>query len=171
MKKSRSTKIVLTITGLISACCAIFALSSLFADNNKEDPSAVERNELIQITANVIKITETEPIQATNTKIVLPTLKATSRFPTIAISPTKLNSRTPLPTNTNFVLPTSTPITRAQPIDTSVSVCNCNIDYDCKNFSTHYAAQTCFNYCGGSTSYNWSRLDADGDGQACESLP
>jgi len=49
--------------------------------------------------------------------------------------------------------------------------CNCSVDYDCKDFATHAQAQTCFDFCGGSPSYNWSRLDADHDGKACESLP
>lgn len=50
-------------------------------------------------------------------------------------------------------------------------VCNCSIDYDCGDFSTHSEAQTCFTSCGGSSSYNWAGLDGDHDGQACESLP
>lgn len=49
--------------------------------------------------------------------------------------------------------------------------CDCKVDYDCSDFSTHDQAQECFEYCGGSTSYNWARLDGDGDGIACESLP
>lgn len=51
------------------------------------------------------------------------------------------------------------------------SGCNCSIDYDCDDFSSHAAAQACFTQCGGSKSYNWSRLDGDHDGSACESLP
>lgn len=54
---------------------------------------------------------------------------------------------------------------------TSVSLCNCSIDYDCGDFSTHSAAQACFESCGGSKTYDWSALDRDGDGYACESLP
>lgn len=51
------------------------------------------------------------------------------------------------------------------------SVCNCSIDYNCSDFSTHSEAQACFTSCGGSTTYNWAGLDGDHDGQACESLP
>jgi len=51
-----------------------------------------------------------------------------------------------------------------------ICACNCAIDYDCSDFSTHREAQDCFECCGGSTSFNWSRLDRDRDGVACESL-
>ncbi len=57
------------------------------------------------------------------------------------------------------------------PTSVSVGLCNCNIDYDCSDFSTHSEAQACFESCGGSPSYNWSRLDSDHDGSACEGLP
>jgi len=51
------------------------------------------------------------------------------------------------------------------------SVCNCSIDYNCSDFSTHSEAQACFSSCGGSSTYNWSGMDGDHDGRACESLP
>lgn len=59
----------------------------------------------------------------------------------------------------------------AAPLTTLSSPCNCSIDYDCADFTTHAAAQACFSACGGSTSYNWSALDRDRNGSACESLP
>jgi endonuclease YncB( thermonuclease family) len=52
-----------------------------------------------------------------------------------------------------------------------ITSCNCSIDYDCADFSSQAAAQACFNQCGGSRYYNWSGLDRDRDGKACESLP
>ena len=57
------------------------------------------------------------------------------------------------------------------PTSVSVGLCNCNIDYDCCDFASHSEAQACFESCGGSPSYNWSRLDGDNDGSACEALP
>ena len=59
----------------------------------------------------------------------------------------------------------------AAPLITVSSPCNCSIDYDCTDFTTHAAAQACFSACGGSTSYNWSGLDRDHNNKACESLP
>lgn len=53
----------------------------------------------------------------------------------------------------------------------SNSSCNCYIDYNCSDFLTHSAAYHCFTSCGGSSSYNWSGLDGDHDGNPCESLP
>lgn len=54
---------------------------------------------------------------------------------------------------------------------TSESLCTCSIDYDCGDFSSHSEAQACFESCGGSSTYDWSALDRDNDGIACESLP
>lgn len=56
-------------------------------------------------------------------------------------------------------------------LPTSESLCNCSVDYDCSDFSTHLEAQACFESCGGSKSNNWSGLDRDRNGSACESLP
>lgn len=44
-------------------------------------------------------------------------------------------------------------------------------DKDCSDFATHAEAQSYFESKGGSPSNNADRLDADGDGIACESLP
>jgi hypothetical protein len=43
--------------------------------------------------------------------------------------------------------------------------------YNCSDFSTHAAAQSCFNYCWHTVGYDVYGLDGDGDGRACESLP
>ena len=73
------------------------------------------------------------------------------------LNPTARAGDSPLPTDT--------------PPPGGSSVCNCSIDYNCSNFSTHSEAQACFSSCGGSSAYNWSGMDGDHDGQACESLP
>jgi len=44
-------------------------------------------------------------------------------------------------------------------------------DCNCSDFPTHAEAQRIFEKHGGSPSYNWSGLDGDHDGLACESLP
>jgi hypothetical protein len=64
---------------------------------------------------------------------------------------------TPVPTHT-FV-----PFVTVNPN----AACDCSIRYECSDFQTHTAAQTCFNAC---NDYN-SRLDEDHDGLACENLP
>ena len=45
-------------------------------------------------------------------------------------------------------------------------------DLDCKDFKTHKAAQSCYNYCVSQGYGDVFRLDGnDNDGLACESLP
>ncbi|MDX9866236.1 MAG: DUF4236 domain-containing protein [Anaerolineaceae bacterium] len=73
-------------------------------------------------------------------------------------------SSTPFPTNTPVILlPTQPPPPPPQP----AAVCDCSRDYNCSDFSTHSAAQACYESCGGN---NWSGLDNNKNGIACESL-
>ena len=53
------------------------------------------------------------------------------------------------------------------------AVCNCSgPDLDCGDFTTHSAAQACYNYCVSQGYGDVFRLDGnDNDGLACESLP
>ena len=69
--------------------------------------------------------------------------------------------------------PTPTPWPTALPSRNGGGVvpiggCDCSRDYNCPDFSTHAAAQACYDQCGGN---NWSALDNDKDGSACEGLP
>jgi len=48
--------------------------------------------------------------------------------------------------------------------------CSSNNKYNCTDFKTHAEAQSVFEACGGSGN-DIHRLDSDGDGVACESLP
>lgn len=92
-------------------------------------------------------------------------------LPTATIAPL---TETPLPTSTQTptALPTVTlaafiPI---QPIQ--AEVCSCNGGLDCKNFSTHNQAQSCYDYCYSLGFGDVHGLDGnDKDGLACESLP
>ena len=165
MKKSKTSKIVLFIVILISGCCLIGLFYSIFLDGEVDSTNTTQREIVIPT------IAQTQIPEVTNTKIVLPSVESTSSYPTIVMVPTKLISSTPLPTRTTFVLPTATAFTSSQPINPGSSLCTCSLDYNCSDFSSHFTAQTCFNSCGGSSSFNWSQLDSDGDGQACESLP
>lgn len=90
--------------------------------------------------------------------------------PTLAIVPTStfaptqtaLPTRTPIP----MILPTLEPPPGANP--STDGACNCSLVYTCASFSSHDAAQACFNSCGGN---NWSGLDTDGDGIVCVGMP
>jgi len=76
-------------------------------------------------------------------------------------------SSDPTPTATATVRATATPTPTREP-----APCQCwsNL-YNCSDFDTQAEAQTCFDYCMTTVGYDGHRLDADGDGTACESLP
>ncbi len=63
---------------------------------------------------------------------------------------------------------TSPPQKDLSSIDKQIE-CSSNV-YNCKDFATQAEAQAVFEHCGGSTN-DIHRLDGDGDGVACESLP
>jgi len=70
----------------------------------------------------------------------------------------------PTATAAKVIVPTSPPPAAAP--------CNCAVsDYNCTDFSTHRAAQACWEFCGGNRTNNLWGLDSDKDGIACESLP
>jgi len=64
---------------------------------------------------------------------------------------------------------TQSPIIENPPANASSIICSSNT-YNCTDFKTHAEAQQVFNYCGG-VNNDIHRLDSDGDGIACESLP
>jgi endonuclease YncB( thermonuclease family) len=78
-------------------------------------------------------------------------------------SPTTCNGDT---TKENSVSPVIPPSNVSVPEGTT---CSSNA-YNCSDFKTHVEAQAVFEYCGGADN-DVHKLDSDGDGQACESLP
>jgi len=62
--------------------------------------------------------------------------------------------------------PPATPSSVSVPEGTT---CSSNA-YNCSDFKTHAETQAVFEYCGGINN-DVHKLDSDGDGQACESLP
>ena len=81
--------------------------------------------------------------------------------------PTPVPELTPSPVPPPPSSPTPPPAT--QP---SASVCDCSGNiYNCSDFSTHAAAQSCYEYCLSLGVGDIHRLDGDNDGIACESLP
>ena len=116
----------------------------------------------------VIPITQEPTIPATST--ALPTPASIRIF--ILTMPLISHQQAIIPTATAIIIPTQEPasksITIPNAINTPAFACDCSRDYDCKDFDTQRQAQTCYNDCGGN---NWSRLDGDDDGRACESLP
>ncbi len=73
---------------------------------------------------------------------------------------------TPTPTATPTVTPT--PTATMGP----TGPCLCDSDrYNCSDFDYQYRAQACFAWCKSLSAGDIHRLDSDGDGVACESLP
>lgn len=102
--------------------------------------------------------------------------------PTPTETATDTPTLTPLPTDTEMPTPTetSTPEPTAtetsQPTATATAIpsgpCLCDSDrYNCSDFSTHAAAQACFDYCVSLGRGDIHKLDRDNNGVACESLP
>lgn len=99
-------------------------------------------------------------------------------------TPTPTATNTPLPATDTPQAPTATntpymPSVTPPPPPTSTATQsppgNCTIcthdAYNCSDFNTQAQAQACFNYCWAQVGYDVHNLDADGDGEACESLP
>lgn len=94
-------------------------------------------------------------------------------------TPTATATNTPAfiasPTATNTVVFTATPTATAVATATPQAPAGCSIcsydAYNCSDFSTQRAAQACHDYCMARVGYDVHKLDADGDGEACESLP
>ena len=50
--------------------------------------------------------------------------------------------------------------------------CDCSTNqYNCSDFRTRAEAQACYEHCLSLTGLDVHRLDGNGDGEACESLP
>jgi len=115
--------------------------------------------------------TVTVAITATPTEQPRPTVKpAVVPSPTKEPQPTATTAPPPKPTPTTRPAPKPTPTTAPPPPVTYDYPCEAG-DCNCSDFPTHAEAQRIFEQHGGSPSNNWSGLDADNDGIACESLP
>ncbi len=53
----------------------------------------------------------------------------------------------------------------------STGPCPCDLDLDCRDFRSQKEAQACFEHCLRLLGRDVHRLDRDGDGKACETLP
>lgn len=85
---------------------------------------------------------------------------------TPTITPTRPPTSTPTPTKTR------TPPATRTPLPTATAPCRCTGDlYDCQDFRTQAKAQECYDLCIRPGYGDIHRLDPDGNGRACESLP
>jgi len=163
-----------------SCCCILYGL----IDTSLRQAGILPTNTpTITKTSTPTKTpTSTPTLTPTHTLTSLPTNTPTStntptpQPPTPTKTPTSMPTLTP--THTPTSLPTNTPTsintpTPQPPTPTLGPVCDCSSDlYNCeRDFSTQRQAQRCFDYCWSIIGYDIHRLDRDGDGEACESLP
>lgn len=99
--------------------------------------------------------------------------------PTQTPSPTAIPTTTPIPTQLPTLptqMPTSVPPDTPTPMPAATAtpsqsyVCSSDF-YNCGDFSSQAAAQAVFDYCWAQVGSDVHRLDGDGNGVACESLP
>lgn len=117
--------------------------------------------------------------EPTSTPTPTPTSSATpSPVPTITLLPSSTptimptNTLAPSPTQTPQPVATSTPIPVATSTPNSFGVCPCNGNtLNCSDFGTQPESQACFDHCMLVVGFDIHRLDSNGDGIACESLP
>ncbi len=114
---------------------------------------------------------------AAPTATMTATQSPTAVPPTVTATATATSAPTPTATATATQRPTAT-ATEASTVTVTPTqsgmptVCDCSGDlYNCSDFGTRAAAQACYDYCYVLTGRDIHRLDADGDGEACESLP
>ena len=152
-------KIILAVLGsVIAFCCACLAFTGI-----------------MDALGFIPTLTPTLTHTATATITLIPssTITLTS---TITSTPTITNTPGPtftlLPTRTSTSLPTATLIVIIPTQPQQQVVCSCSGDsYNCGDFDRHSQAQACFNYCVSQGKGDIHRLDGDGNGLACESLP
>jgi len=188
-----------SIAIIISFCCIclVLAIAVNSSGSNLSTPTPIQVlaplpiSTLIALTYSAAR-TQTAIVNPAplSSAIIAPSLEiistsiGTSTFtPTVTMLPTATFSVSKLQTlnalATYYANPTSTITPRIFPTDDgeldnppSGGVCSCSGDsYACKDFSTHNAAQACFDYCVSQGRGDIHRLDGNNDGLACENLP
>lgn len=104
--------------------------------------------------------------------VYLPLIARSAPTPTVTSTSTPQPTATNVPANTATPRPTATTTNTPQPTATTGLLYICDHDaYNCSNFNTQAAAQAVFDYCVDRGFGDIHRLDFDGNGVACESLP
>ena len=96
---------------------------------------------------------------------------AEKRKTEISLATQSINSETIVPANAETLLPQDPEDDLAAKTPQPTPLCYCDREYECNYFGSQKDAQVCFDYCNGSKTNNWSNLDPDHDGIACEELP
>ena len=133
---------------------------------------------IFYVTANDIYQSINNTNQSINNIYSIMTIAASTQEQKLEVSTSTstaqvtINSSESLLTPSPTTAPTQTQ--KAQPV-LSLSAtqpppfasCDCKKIFSCSDFSSPNEAQNCFLACGGSSTNNWSNLDNDQDGYAC----
>jgi len=155
MNKIKIVILLLIIGSLLISGCSTTTRSEIPTTN------PISLNQTVQIV-----VTMQAPIPEITTAIIPETATTASPQATrTTIPPT----RTTFPTKTNTPFSTTLPEKMASGISSESVVCGCSTDqYNCADFSTQAAAQSCYEYCISQGRGDIHRLDMDKDGLACE---
>lgn len=162
-------KIVITAIPLfVIICCCCYPVTSAILSPTSPTPT---------IDVPALRTASVQTVAAELTASA-PTITLTLTFTAIpaTLQPTTTNSQiatatlAPLPSKT--LLPTATLPIIAPTQPPAQAICSCSGDlYNCNSFKTRSQAQSCFDYCKSQGRGDVHRLDRDGDGRVCESLP
>jgi len=185
-KKNALTSITsltsIIIFAIVTCICSGCLVAYLLTDTNPiiSTPVPIPTMQDIQsMIAGTSAAAQTQTQQAA--PIIIAPLSTATLAPILDV-PTATVFITVLQTNvaqpTEYIYSTNTPFALATyPLATAPSsgggaVCSCSGDtLNCDNFSTHSSAQSCFSYCMSQGRGDVHKLDRDGNGSACESLP
>lgn len=174
-RTSRIAKIAIGILGTFIICCTgILIIAILMEGSGNPIPTAPPPMPVDQIIAGTANAAQTQTSQA-----LPPSPIPTQTIFQSGIPPTSTVFIFDLQTNIAatslrelFETPTPLPLDTVPPDQPLDAVCSCSGDtLNCSDFSSHSAAQTCYNYCIAQGKGDIHNLDRDNNGSACESLP
>lgn len=174
---SKFSRGVVLSFSILSTC--LFVICCFAALVSRSGSSSATATPAAQVDPAFI-IASTSSAAQTQTSIAIPptSIITSTILPSSNISPTStvfiFSIQTDLALTNQYIYSTNTPFTLATPTLSSsgAGVCSCTIDLDCKDFSTHRQAQSCYDYCVSLGYGDVHNIDGnDKDGLACESLP
>lgn len=182
MRKRNNSIVGYSIVFIISFCiiCGTLAAATLMVNTSAAPAQILDTPLPLEII-----IAQTSSAAQTQTMQAMPptSLPTATLIPPIEVLPTStvfiFELQTTVAQPTEFIFSTNTPFSLAtQPLQTiqiiqatqpiQSEACSCSIDYNCPDFSSHTAAQTCFDYCKSKGYGDVHGLDRDDDNLACE---
>jgi hypothetical protein len=188
MKKSTRKLIGFTFAVIFSLCCICLVIAYAVYSSESIIPTPAPVQSFDTPLPLEIIIAQTSSAAQTQTQQAMPPVSLPTATLAPAIESTATVFISVLQTNnaaqpTEYIFSTNTPyslVTQAilatQEIQSTLppqsGVCSCSGDtLNCNDFSSHAAAQSCFDYCMSQGAGDMHKLDQNNDNNACESLP